>query len=445
MPHRAGLFVIVDGAGIICAFGPPRADGSPRLDPSCIGVSLFETFPDLPRHPLAETIAASPANGRLGSRQVPLDPEDPFGDAVEVSAVEGTQQVLLHWVEAHRLDALASALTADLSESQTLDAVVRFLAARLAPARVLGLLRAEGGEELVPVAQAGPWSSPPPTRWGSGVLERLLRSGGVAGGRGLDPDLGPEERGHLTAPWLAVGLLPRNANPGVLLAARPAGGPPFASEALAVLRTVGALAEMGLGKSRLLQVLTKSVFDTVNALAVAIEAKDPHTEGHVQRVTQYALALGEELCLPGDQLQILQFGAMLHDVGKIGVRAEILNKAAPLDARELEAIRAHPLIGEHIIRDVDFLQPVRAIVRYHQEHYDGGGYPEGLHGEAIPILARIVAVADAYDAISADRPYRKSLGHRAAARILREGAGRQFDPGIVEAFLRIVDLEPGGA
>ena len=134
---------------------------------------------------------------------------------------------------------------------------------------------------------------------------------------------------------------------------------------------------------------------------------------------------------------------MLHDVGKIGVRAEILNKESPLDAKELAAIRAHPLIGEHIIREVDFLQPVRAIIRHHQEHYDGGGYPEGLRGEAIPILARIVAVADAYDAMAADRPYRKSLGHRAAARILREGAGRQFDPRVVGAFLRVVESEPG--
>jgi HD-GYP domain-containing protein (c-di-GMP phosphodiesterase class II) len=229
------------------------------------------------------------------------------------------------------------------------------------------------------------------------------------------------------------------------LVARPAGAPSFGPGAPAVLRSAAALAEMGLGKARLLRGLTKIVFDTVNALAVAIEAKDPYTEGHIQRVTQYSVALGEELGLPEDQLQILQFGALLHDVGKIGVRAEILNKAGKLDPMEVQEIRAHPLIGEHIIRDVDFLQPVREIVRYHQERYDGTGYPEGLKGEGIPLLARIIAVADAYDSMAADRPYRRSLGDGAAIRILREEAGRQFDPVVVESFLRIVDTHPGAA
>ncbi|HYB73634.1 MAG TPA: HD-GYP domain-containing protein, partial [Candidatus Sulfotelmatobacter sp.] len=277
------------------------------------------------------------------------------------------------------------------------------------------------------------------------IIKTLARSGGPACGLGGEVELGPEERPLLAGPWLAFGLLPKAGAPGALLVARPPGAPAFGPGDQAVLRSTAALAEMGLGKARLLRGLTKIVFDTVNALAVAIEAKDPYTEGHVQRVTQYSLALGEELGLPEDQLQILQFGALLHDVGKIGVRAEILNKRGKLDPLELQEIRAHPLIGEHIIRDVDFLQPVREIVRYHQERYDGTGYPEGLQGEGIPLLARIIAVADAYDSMAADRPYRKSLGDGAAVRILREEAGRQFDPVVVKAFLRIVDTDPGAA
>jgi hypothetical protein len=436
--------VIVDGAGIIRAFGPPHSDGSSRF-PACIGSSLFETFPELPRTAVAESIAATLRNGRLGPRQVMLDPADPFGPAVEVSGVEGQGQVIVRWVGGQGLDALSSALSSDLTESQTLEVVARFLAARLAPALTLGLLRAEGTGELQVVAQGGRWFAPLPPLWVSGALERLMRTGGVAEGLGGDLDLGPEEKPYLSSPWVAVALRPKDAEPGLLVAVRSGTRVPFGAEGQAILRTAAVLAEMGLGKARLLRVLTKSVFDTVNALAVAIEAKDPYTEGHVQRVTQYALALGEELGLPEDQLRILQFGAILHDVGKIGIRAEILNKVAPLEPKEIETIRAHPLIGEQIIRDVDFLQPVRAIIRHHQERYDGSGYPEGLRGEAIPILARVVAVADAYDAISADRPYRKSLGHRTAARILREGAGHLFDPRIVEAFLRIVEPEPGEA
>jgi hypothetical protein len=439
--QEAGFFVIVDGAGMIRAFGPPRADGSPLLDLSCLGTSLFESLPDLPREPLAEAIAAIVRNGRLGPRHVPLTPSDPFGTYIEVCAVDGMGQVMLRWVKG--VEGLARALVGDLSEVQTLEAVVNFLAARLAPAGILGLIQPEQSDELQPLAKSGLWSVAIPPRWGRGLLGTLARSGGLAGGLGGEPDLGPEERPHIAGPWLACGLLPKGGAPGALLVARPPGAPAFGPGDQAVLRSAAALAEMGLGKARLLHGLTKIVFDTVNALAVAIEAKDPYTEGHVQRVTQYSLALGEELGLPEDQLQILQFGALLHDVGKIGVRAEILNKAGKLDPLEVQEIRAHPLIGEHIIRDVDFLQPVREIIRYHQERYDGTGYPEGLKGEGIPLLARIIAVADAYDSMAADRPYRRSLGDGAAVRILREEAGRQFDPVVVAAFLRIVDTDPG--
>lgn len=443
MPQEAGLFVIVDGAGIIRAFGPPRADGSPLLDLSCIGAPLFETLPDLPRESLAEAIAAASRNGCVGPRYVHLNPGDPLGTTIEVCAIEGMGQVMLRWGKG--VEGLARALVAPLSEVQTLEAVVQFLAARLEPARTLGLIQAERSDELLPVAKAGAWAAAASSPWGRGVLRTLARSGGLASGAGGDADLGPGERPHLAGPWLASGLQPKEGPPGALLVARPAGSPAFGPGAQGILRSAAALAEVGLGKARLLRGITKTVFDTVNALAVAIEAKDPYTEGHVQRVTQYALALGEELGLPEDQLQILQFGALLHDVGKIGVRAEILNKAGKLDPAEVEEIRAHPLIGEHIIRDVDFLQPVRAIVRYHQERYDGTGYPEGLKGELIPLLARIIAVADAYDSMAADRPYRKSLGDGAAIQILHQEAGRQFDPVVVEAFLRIVDADRGAA
>jgi HD-GYP domain-containing protein (c-di-GMP phosphodiesterase class II) len=443
VPQEAGFFVIVDGAGIIRAFGPPRADGSPLLDLRCIGTPLFESLPDLPHEALAEAIAATVRNGRLGPRHVPLTSGDPFGTYIEVCAVDGIGQVMLRWVKG--VEGLARALVGDLSEAQTLEAVVNFLAARLAPAGTLGFIQPEQSDELLALAKGGFWPVAAPPRWGRGILKTLARSGGLVWGLGGEADLGPEERPLIAGPWLACGLLPKAGPPGALLVARQPGAPAFGPGDQAVLRSTAALAEMGLGKARLLRGLTKIVFDTVNALAVAIEAKDPYTEGHVQRVTQYSLALGEELGLPEDQLQILQFGALLHDVGKIGVRAEILNKAGKLDPLEVQEIRAHPLIGEHIIRDVDFLQPVREIVRYHQERYDGTGYPEGLQGEGIPLLARIIAVADAYDSMAADRPYRKSLGDGAAVRILREEAGRQFDPVVVEAFLRIVDTDPGAA
>ncbi|HEY7676281.1 MAG TPA: hypothetical protein VIG69_04365, partial [Candidatus Methylomirabilis sp.] len=157
MPQEAGFFVIVDGAGIIRAFGPPRADGSPQLDLSCIGTSLFESLPDLPREPLAEAIAATVGNGRLGPRHVPLTPTDPFETYIEVCTVDGMGEVMLRWVKG--VEGLARALVGDLSEVQTLEAVVNFLADRLAPAGTLGLIQPEQSDELLPLAKGGLWSA----------------------------------------------------------------------------------------------------------------------------------------------------------------------------------------------------------------------------------------------------------------------------------------------
>ena len=192
--------------------------------------------------------------------------------------------------------------------------------------------------------------------------------------------------------------------------------------------------------------LQKNFERVVTALAAAIEAKDPTTRGHVQRVARHAVAVGRELGVAGADLEILRYAAILHDVGKIGVPEQVLNKQEPLTPEERARMEAHVEAGVEILQNVDILAPAIPIIRYHQERWDGdrsARYPAyfGLKGEAIPLASRIIAVVDAYDAMTNDRPYREAMSHEeAVAELLRE-AGGQFDPAIVEAFIAVLDRE----
>jgi HD-GYP domain-containing protein (c-di-GMP phosphodiesterase class II) len=151
------------------------------------------------------------------------------------------------------------------------------------------------------------------------------------------------------------------------------------------------------------------------------------------------MVVAEELGLTEDEMQILQYGATLHDIGKIGVRESVLNKPDKLDEGEFCEIMSHSEKGEAIIADVDFLQPTRKIIRNHQEYHDGTGYPDGLKGDEIPLNVAIVSIADFYDALTTDRPYRKAFSHLDAMRMVREESGRKLNPVVVKAFLRIFD------
>lgn len=184
----------------------------------------------------------------------------------------------------------------------------------------------------------------------------------------------------------------------------------------------------------------------VTALAAAIEAKDPTTRGHVQRVARLAVAVGRKLGLTGQALEMLRYGAILHDVGKIGVPEEILNKPGDLDPSERLQMERHVDAGVDILGNVDILGPAIPIIRYHQERWDGRqdvcfpGY-FGLKGEDIPLEARIIAAVDAYDAMTNHRPYRSALSHEEAVAELRREAGHQFDPRVVEALLAVLEEE----
>jgi response regulator RpfG family c-di-GMP phosphodiesterase len=176
--------------------------------------------------------------------------------------------------------------------------------------------------------------------------------------------------------------------------------------------------------------------DALRSLATAIDTRDDYTGGHVERVARYAAATGRELGLQGEELRALWIGALLHDVGKIGVSDAILRKPGALTADEYAEMKRHPVIGGKVMDSSSFLRPGLPAVLHHQEHWDGSGYPAGLRGEEISLQGRIVAVVDCYDAIVTARPYRDAATEQAAFAEIRECAGAHFDPAVVDAFLR---------
>ncbi len=187
------------------------------------------------------------------------------------------------------------------------------------------------------------------------------------------------------------------------------------------------------------QELRRSYMATVRALSNAVEARDAYTGKHAERVAAYGLQLAQVAGLELADSPQIEFGFLLHDVGKVGVPDAILFKSTSLTEEEYALVRRHPVIGSEILRDIDFLGEGKLVVRHHHERWDGTGYPDGLRREAIPFAARVFAVADALDALTTDRPYRPASTFARARDVIRDGAGSQFDPEVVAAYEEISD------
>ncbi len=187
------------------------------------------------------------------------------------------------------------------------------------------------------------------------------------------------------------------------------------------------------------QELRRSYMATVRALSNAVEARDAYTGKHAERVAAYGLELARVAGLELADSPQIEFGFLLHDVGKVAVPDAILFKSSSLTDEEYALVRKHPVVGSEILRDVDFLGEGKLVVRHHHEHWDGSGYPDGLAGDAIPLAARVFSVADALDALTTDRPYRPASSFSAARDEIRAGAGTQFDPAVVDAYEEIPD------
>lgn len=190
-----------------------------------------------------------------------------------------------------------------------------------------------------------------------------------------------------------------------------------------------------------LESLEDAYRSTLKALTTALETRDSETHGHSERVVSYSLRLGQEYGLDETQMKALEFGSLLHDIGKIGVPDSILRKPAKLTEEEWVQMREHPLHGQQILRGIQFLKGAARVVAQHHEKWDGTGYPLGLRGENIDLCARIFSVADAFDAMTSDRVYRCGKSYEAAAQELDDWSGRQFDPQVVAAFHRVPKID----
>ncbi len=195
---------------------------------------------------------------------------------------------------------------------------------------------------------------------------------------------------------------------------------------------------VALSNSALVDELQRLNLETIEAFARAVDAKSPWTAGHSERVTVLSLGIGRELGLDPYELDCLHRGALLHDVGKLGVSARILDKPAKLDEEETTRIRAHPEIGVRILEPISAFREILSMVGQHHERVDGSGYPSGLSGDGIDLKARILSVADVYDAMTSRRPYRDGVSEDRVIKFIVEGAGRQYDFDVVQAFLRII-------
>jgi len=237
---------------------------------------------------------------------------------------------------------------------------------------------------------------------------------------------------------LCVPLIIRDKTIGVLSLLREDPKRAFGEDDELVLGNIGSQIAVAIENYRLNLDIEHTYFETIMALALAVEAKEPHTAGHSKRVGFYAVKIAEEMGVEEDTTKILKHAGLLHDIGKIGIKDDILLKAGPLTPEEWRVMQQHSVIGEAILKPVRSLTKVAEMVRCHHEWYDGSGYPDGLKADQIPLGARVLTVADSYDAMSTDRPYRKRLTLEEAKSELRKGAGKQFDPRVIDAFLKVL-------
>ena len=256
---------------------------------------------------------------------------------------------------------------------------------------------------------------------------------------GLAPRLDPQRYGGL-GPVVIVPVRSAQETIGTLALGRPrgAGEPPFTEAEIRMLEGVAEIGGTAIQRGRLHQNLEEAYLQIVLALAGAVDARDTYTSDHSERIAMWAEAVARTLGCREDEVQDIRRAARLHDIGKIGIPDSILLKPMALTEAEWGVMRRHPLIGSEILMSVERMRGVAKLVRHHQERWDGTGYPDGLMGEEIPLGARILSVVDAYSAITDKRPYKRAQTHDEAIAELRQCAGTQFDPRVVDVFCRIV-------
>ncbi len=241
--------------------------------------------------------------------------------------------------------------------------------------------------------------------------------------------------GHNTQTLICAPLIVSHKILGVIEVLNKLDGTDFDDQDMEAAASVAAAAAMAIENTRLCQGLREAYRDTITAMAAAVDARAPHTRGHAQRVAEYALLAGGNLSLYPDEMETLEYASILHDVGKLAIDTAILRENKPLSPKELAILHRHPVIGADMVKEIPPLKAAGEMILYHHETFDGRGYPEGLKGEDIPLGARLIAVADAFDILTTDRTGRTAIKTEAAIRKLQAGSNHKFCPVAVRALV----------
>jgi len=296
-------------------------------------------------------------------------------------------------------------------------------------------------EELVVIASRGFDRNPlgsTACRVGEGLFGRVASSGQPLVGA-LDEEPLHDTVMGIDKYYLCMPVKIRHEVFGILVVADKKNGEPFQSSDIFLANFLLDKVALAIENIALYESMVSNLHATLAGLVAAMEAKDPYTKQHSRRVTNLSVVTAQAMGMSSEALESLRFAAYLHDIGKIGVKDDILTKASSLTDREYEDIKRHPVVGENIVAALDLSPDELAVIRNHHERWDGGGYPDGMAGEEIPLLARVVAVADAFDAMTSNRHYRKALARAQAFAELRRCAGSQFDPEVVAQFLAVFE------
>ena len=335
---------------------------------------------------------------------------------------------------------LNSSLSPKIVRTRAMEAVVQLLGCE---AGSLYLIDEERGELFFEVALGEGADRVKEIRLkiGEGVAGWVAKTGKPA----LIPDVSKDPRWFRKADkkskWqtrnmITVPVKSKGKVIGVLQALNKLGGKSFDEQDLKLMQSLADQVAIALENARLYEEQKQTFFQTAEALATAIEKRDPYTGGHTKRVSDFSIAIGEEMGLSPEELENLKLSAILHDIGKIGVEDRILRKPGKLTKEEFLQMSTHPEQGYEIISHIRSLEPVIPGMRYHHERPDGKGYPAHLKGKEIPLLARIIAVADCWDALTSDRPYRPALDEARAIKEMLDNQGKQFDPQTLQAFFQ---------
>lgn len=249
-------------------------------------------------------------------------------------------------------------------------------------------------------------------------------------------EVNPHEGRTLTTSFFSIPLMMNDEVFGILSLSDKADGTTFSDYEISLALTFARKAALRIENNALYEVFYSNLVNTLKSLVISIEARDSYTKHHSERVATYALQIAELMSVGEDEKEIIRFGGYLHDIGKIGVRDTVLMKPGRLTDEEFDEIRLHPVIGDNIMKPIKFFPMERELIRHHHERFDGKGYPDGIGGEKIPLIVRILNVVDTYDAMTSSRPYRNALGHEMAIEELKRCSGTQFDGEVVQAFLQ---------